>query len=352
MERYIELEQIILLPAEINPGYVPEKMNIIVDDKYDKTFTKSYPIFTAPTKAIVGEDNVKVFTDNGIKPILSREENINTRLNLCRYVFCAFSMAEIQQYFLRGANSLRGGQDQYRICMETGNGHSEKYLGLCSELKRIYGPQVIVMGGNIGCPETYNDYAKSGFDYVRVGIANRSSDDRTRYGIGCPMGSMLDNLRQFRKSASVGLPRQTKVIADGGITCMSDIVKALALGADYVMIGKEFARCIEAEEVVYKKDKSGKLVEVKLEDLVKYDSLRAKLDGLVRHYYAEPGLEKAEIGGNSINNKEENWTAVKVDTTLRDWVDEFKTCALYNLTMAGATNWEEFRIRVRYGSIG
>lgn len=349
MEKYFELEQITLIPAVTNVGFQDNKLDITVTDRNDRTFNKSYPIFTAPTKAIVGEENVKVFTDNGIKPVLSREENINLRLNFCKWVFCAFSMSEINTYFLKESAKFRGTSDQYHVCIETGNGHDQRYLSLCSELKRIYGQQILVMGGNIGCAEAFSDYAKSGFDYIRVGIGVRSTQDRKDLGVCCPLGSLLDSIKQFRKTGAIGLPRQPKIIADGSISCFSDIVKAIALGADYVMIGRAFSRVLEAYEVVYKEgEKDKKLIELRPEQLASYSGAKARLDGLKRHYYGPVNLERSSVIGRLETNTP-IWQ--KVDCTLAEWIEEFRICASYNLMMQGAINWDEFKTRVRYGAM-
>lgn len=99
------------------------------------------------------------------------------------------------------------------------------------------------MGGNIANPKTYKLYDKAGFDYLRVGIGGGAGCiTSTQTGIHYPMGSLINDTFQVKRECS----GNTKIIADGGISTFSAVIKCLALGADYVMMGSTFGKALEA----------------------------------------------------------------------------------------------------------
>ena len=78
-------------------------------------------------------------------------------------------------------------------------------------------------------------------DYVRCGIgAGAGCITSSNTGVHYPMASLINDCYRLKT------PYSPKIIADGGIRNYSDVIKALALGADYVMIGSLFAQCEES----------------------------------------------------------------------------------------------------------
>jgi IMP dehydrogenase/GMP reductase len=138
-----------------------------------------------------------------------------------------------------------------------------KIIKLSKNAKSIYGDNIIIMAGNIANPETYLEYAEAGIDYVRCGIGSGFGCLSTsNTGVHWPMASLIDGVKDIKNKiegeyygiGSVGTTFKSvpKIIADGGIRNYSDIIKALALGADYVMIGSVFAKMFEsASQKVY-----------------------------------------------------------------------------------------------------
>ena len=251
MEKCLELEDIMLFPSETNSGCKKDEYNFSVVDDIDKSL--SLPIFTSPMPAVVSEKNWRVWNDNGIKPIIPRTTSLELRLEACEYIFSACSIKEVIENFI--TNIRRNFSGYLRVCIDCGNGHDSEIFKVGAELKRVYGPRIITMGGNIGSPKTYQYYCKALFDYVRIGISTGSLVDQDRYGFHYPTATFLINLVGQMNTVGIGLKR-TNIIVDGGISSPSDILKCLALGADYVMIGREFVKLIEANGEIYKKDQN------------------------------------------------------------------------------------------------
>ena len=133
------------------------------------------------------------------------------------------------------------------ICIDTANANNTKVLEKCEEIKNKYDVKVIV--GNIANGSTLEDLENAGADAVRIGIGGGSvctTSIQTGIGIG-QVSSILDVY--FAKKEK-GL--KIELIADGGIKNPGDIAKALALGADVVMLGRMLAGTFEAPGEIIK----------------------------------------------------------------------------------------------------
>ncbi|ABM94582.1 MULTISPECIES: IMP dehydrogenase [Methylibium] len=133
------------------------------------------------------------------------------------------------------------------IVVDTAHGHSKGVIERVRWVKRNY-PQVDVIGGNIATGEAALALAEAGADGVKVGIGPGSiCTTRIVAGVGVPQITAIDNVATALKGSGVPL------IADGGIRYSGDIAKALAAGANTVMMGGMFAGTEEApgEIVLY-----------------------------------------------------------------------------------------------------
>lgn len=120
------------------------------------------------------------------------------------------------------------------IVVDTAHGHSQGVIERVRWIKKHY-PQVQIIGGNIATAQAALDLAKAGADAVKVGIGPGSiCTTRIVTGVGVPQISAVANVAS-------GLKGEIPVIADGGIRFSGDICKALAAGADTVMLGGMFA---------------------------------------------------------------------------------------------------------------
>jgi IMP dehydrogenase len=133
------------------------------------------------------------------------------------------------------------------LCVDTAHGHSRNVVEALMATKREC-PDVDVVAGSIATPEAAKALSDAGADALRVGMGPGSiCTTRMISGVGVPqITAILD-------CARVAGDRGTPIIADGGIRFSGDITKALAAGADAVMIGSLFAGTEESpgETILY-----------------------------------------------------------------------------------------------------
>ncbi|OPX37537.1 MAG: IMP dehydrogenase [Desulfobacteraceae bacterium 4484_190.1] len=121
------------------------------------------------------------------------------------------------------------------VVIDTAHGHAEKVIQTINELKKNF-PDLELIGGNVATAEGTRALIQAGVDAVKVGVGPGSiCTTRIVAGIGVPqMTAIMDCAIEAKKW---GIP----IIADGGIKYSGDITKALAGGADSIMIGSLFA---------------------------------------------------------------------------------------------------------------
>ncbi len=133
------------------------------------------------------------------------------------------------------------------IVIDTAHGHTEGVIEKLKEVKKNH-KDLDVIVGNIATAEAANFLVKAGADAVKVGIGPGSiCTTRIIAGVGVPQLTAVNDVA--RALEGTGVP----VIADGGIRYTGDIVKAIAAGADTVMVGSMFAGVEESpgETIIY-----------------------------------------------------------------------------------------------------
>jgi IMP dehydrogenase len=132
------------------------------------------------------------------------------------------------------------------INIDSAHGHSQGIIDTVKKIKANF--NIDVMAGNIVTAEAAKDLIEAGADAVKVGVGPGSiCTTRVVAGVGVPQISAVNDV------ATLAIKHGVSVIADGGIKYSGDVVKAIAAGADVVMIGGLFAGTAEApgEEVLY-----------------------------------------------------------------------------------------------------
>ena len=144
-----------------------------------------------------------------------------------------------------GADTLERARDLYDVgvdlfVIDSAHGHSKNVIETIKTIKDEF-PDIDIIGGNIATAEAAIELAKAGVDGVKVGMGPGSiCTTRIIAGIGIPQISAILNIKEALKGRDIG------IIADGGIRFSGDIAKAIAAGADSVMLGSLFAGTEEA----------------------------------------------------------------------------------------------------------
>ena len=240
---------IMIKPAVISSIEHRSECNALKDGKL--------PIFTSPMSCIIDENNFHMFNER-TNAILPRNISLDIRYNnsYCGN-WAAYSLHEFYECF---CNEYSKFNSPAKALIDVANGHMSILYEYVKQAKDIHGNNLEIMIGNIANPETYKVAYEAGVDSIRCGIGGgagclTTSNTATHY----PMASLIYDIyktkEELRKTADMEGKKLPYIIADGGIRNYSDVIKALALGADYVMIGSLFGKLYESCAKTVKKDK-------------------------------------------------------------------------------------------------
>ncbi len=153
-------------------------------------------------------------------------------------LLCAAAIGATSDVLDRAAALVESHVDA--LVLDSAHGHSQNILNAVSKVKSAF-PEITLIAGNIATSEGAKALIDAGADTVKVGIGPGSiCTTRVVAGIGVPQITAIFDAANA--ASRLGIP----VIADGGIKYSGDIVKALAAGADVVMVGSLVAGCEES----------------------------------------------------------------------------------------------------------
>lgn len=355
-----QLEKINMTYGLNDIGIIPARVTRVEhrSDCNPYNFDSMLPLFTAPMNSIVNESNYEVFIQNKINTIIPRGVNYDVRKQLSTQTFVALSLSEFES-FIDELCALDYFTDIRYICIDIANGHMKKLIDLCSKAKSIFGRRLTLMAGNIANSSTYIDYSIAGIDFVRVGIGGGSvCTTSANVGVHYPMASLIKDVvdqkylinKNIQDSKNLGLPCKYQsvpfIIADGGFDNYDKIIKALALGSDYVMIGKLFAQCEEAcgEETT-------RVVPKMCPETISIDDdhciktfIQKQFSERYRVYYGmSTKRAQLEIGNKSQKTSEGIEVTVPIVYTLQGWCDNFISYLRSAMSYTDSFTLEEFQ---------
>lgn len=200
------------------------------------------PLMASPMDTVVCEKNFKTFIWAGIVPCIPRGGNPQKYQVEIGHYFKSFGLEEIEHQ-LKSEECLP--TDFYKfpyVLIDTANGHLLRLLNVVKEIKLKF-PEIQLMVGNVAHPLTYKNLAMAGADYVRCSIGTGAGcTTAANVAINYPLGSLISECHKIKKESEL----DAKIVADGGMQGFDDIIKALALGADYVMVGSLFNKSMQS----------------------------------------------------------------------------------------------------------
>lgn len=254
MTAAITYDDVLLVPS-YNHWKSRRIVDISITDKIKKLSLK-LPIMTANMDTITESKMADFIGEKGGIGVLHRFMPIETNLKIfkeCNHnVFVSIGCMEAE---FERAEALRDAGAQY-FCIDVAHAHARYVGNTLKQLRKLVGKDVCIMAGNVATYAGADYLASCSADIVKVGIGGGSvCTTRIKTGFGVP------NLTAIKQCSRV----DRSVVADGGIRTPGDIVKALAFGADFVMLGSMLAGTRPTPgPITSTKDVNGNEIQVKI----------------------------------------------------------------------------------------
>ncbi len=198
-----------------------------------KLGNKSYtiPVITSPMDTVTGQEMAAVFGELGGLAVTHRYCTPGEQADMTPWN--AAAAVGVTGDFMQRIDLLAEDRSVETFCLDVAHGHHALMERAIKQIKDKYGEKLNIIAGNVATPRGYMALSEWGADAVRVGIGGGSiCSTRIQTGHGVPT---------FESVLTCSYEDGATIIADGGIKTAGDIVKSLAAGADFVMLGSLLA---------------------------------------------------------------------------------------------------------------
>ena len=231
MQQTYSFDDVLLVPQKSN---IKSRSEVDISSKLSK-YEFRLPVIASPMDTISGTRMALEMSNQSGLAVLHRYNTIAEQVEMASYmkdvkrdVKIAAAIGMTGDYFNRAVNLYEAGVKI--MCIDVAHGHHSMMQAALKKLKDAFGETVHLMAGNVATLEAFEDLSEWGADSIRVGIGGGSiCSTRIVTGHGLPT---FQSILECAKTSY-----DTKIIADGGIKTTGDMVKALAAGADFVMVG-------------------------------------------------------------------------------------------------------------------
>lgn len=248
----LTFDDVLILPNKSNFVIEDDYKNTEISTKVSKNLKIDIPITSSPMPRVTEVQMAITLGKMGGLGFLHTFQSFSQQLAQAREVKkhkvkVAVSVADLTDKGLKHVGKLlKAGVDL--ICVETAQAHNKQTLSFIRKIKKSY-PKAEVCASLIVTEDSVEDLIKAGADSIRVGIGGGSHcTTRLVTGIGRPQ------LTAVEKCVKIAKKYKVPVISDTGIRYAGDIAKALAFGANAVMIGGLFAGAYECPGKIIKKN--------------------------------------------------------------------------------------------------
>jgi IMP dehydrogenase len=224
--RAITFDDVLLVPS-YNHYESRRVVDISMTDRLKK-LSLDLPVISSNMDTITESKMANFMSSKGgmgaLHRFMSIEKNVEEFKKCERQVFVSIGCSQAD---LQRTEALRDAGATY-FCIDVAHGHA-KYVGkTLKTIRRMLGDHACIMAGNVATYAGADYLASCGADIIKAGIGGGSvCSTRIKTGFGIPMLTCIQDCARTDRS----------IVADGGIRTPGDVVKALAFGADFVMIG-------------------------------------------------------------------------------------------------------------------
>lgn len=316
-----DLNDISLVPETLSMISSRSEISILKDGKL--------PLMCSPMDTTISTDNYKIYDELGFTVCMPRNQFVLDN------VYNSYGIDEVEQ-MINGDIEVPS-----MVLLDTANAHSIRVYDISKKFKEVY-PTVKFIVGNIANPLTYEKYCEIGVDGVRIMVGSGSAClTASNTSIFYPLGSLISECYEIKSKNNF----TTQIIADGGIKSFADIIKALALGADQVMLGSMISKSLQSCSPSYIKE-GDKYTEVTK------DMAQILFDEKREVYKRYRGMSTKEVqkdwGKKTLKTSEGIAFYNKVEYSIDKWVENFSDYLKSAMSYCNGKDLENFIGKAQY----
>jgi IMP dehydrogenase len=309
MKTTLTYDDVLLLPQYSD---IKSRKEIDVGNDLDDKIHLDLPIISSPMDTVTESAMAKAMCKTGGLGIIHRYNSIEEQVKeMIEVPLAAAAIGVTEDFKDRARILVSAGVDV--LCVDVAHGHHILVEQAIKTLKDLFGDAVHVMAGNVATKEAFDALSDWGADSIRCNIGGGSiCSTRIQTGHGLPgLQTIIDCFESDRKA---------KIIADGGIKTSGDIVKALAAGADFVMLGSMLAGTSESPGKTIKTD-----------------------SGILKQYRGMASKEAQMDWHGRTSSNEGVSTFIDFKGSVAEILGDLKKGIASGLSYSGARNLTEFR---------